>query len=107
MSPIHHTARIALGVFLVLLGIVGLILPVMPGWIFLIPGLLILGDYCPPIRRLVDWAKARFSEADEQFRKHRAARKGPYETGSPDGVGAEPSCDGNSVVARRPVNSQQ
>lgn len=52
-----------------LVGIVGLILPVMPGWIFVIPGLLILGDYFPPIRRLVEWAKARFAEADQAIRK--------------------------------------
>jgi uncharacterized membrane protein YbaN (DUF454 family) len=55
--------RIASGIFLVLLGIIGLILPIMPGWIFLIPGLVILGDYFPPIKRLVEWAKrkAKFS----------------------------------------------
>jgi hypothetical protein len=35
----------------------------MPGWIFLIPGLLILADFFPPVRRLVDWAKAKASAA--------------------------------------------
>lgn len=53
----------SLGVGLVILGIIGLILPVMPGWIFLIPGLVILADYFPPIRRLVNMLKARFEEA--------------------------------------------
>ncbi|MEZ5402557.1 MAG: PGPGW domain-containing protein [Bryobacteraceae bacterium] len=42
-----------------LLGVAGLLLPIMPGWVFLIPGLVILADYFPPIRRLVDWAKAK------------------------------------------------
>jgi uncharacterized membrane protein YbaN (DUF454 family) len=51
--------RIASGIGLVIIGIIGLILPVMPGWIFLIPGLVILADYFPPVRRLVDWAKAK------------------------------------------------
>ncbi|MCX6590896.1 MAG: hypothetical protein NTZ56_05170 [Acidobacteria bacterium] len=51
--------RIAAGVGLILIGIVGLILPVMPGWVFIIPGLVILGDYFPPIKRLLDWAKAK------------------------------------------------
>jgi len=55
--------RIASGIGFVTLGIVGLIVPVMPGWIFLIPGLVILGEYFPPARRLVDWLKARFDEA--------------------------------------------
>lgn len=56
-----------LGIALVLLGIAGLILPVMPGWIFLIPGLVILADYFPPIRRLVDALKSRFQEAEAAY----------------------------------------
>jgi uncharacterized membrane protein YbaN (DUF454 family) len=51
--------RIVSGIGLVIIGIIGLILPVMPGWIFLIPGLVILADYFPPVRRLLDWAKAK------------------------------------------------
>ena len=39
---VRFPLRVAAGIFLVLLGIVGLILPIMPGWIFLIPGLLLL-----------------------------------------------------------------
>jgi len=35
----------------------------MPGWIFLIPGLVILGDYFPPVKRLVEWAKAKARSA--------------------------------------------
>jgi Putative transmembrane protein (PGPGW) len=49
--------RIGVGVFLVLLGIVGLVLPIMPGWVFLIPGLVILAEYFPIVRRVLDWAK--------------------------------------------------
>ncbi len=51
--------RIVLGVFLVILGIAGLILPIMPGWVFLIPGLVILGDYFPPLNRLLRWARRK------------------------------------------------
>lgn len=40
-----------------ILGIIGLILPIMPGWVFLIPGLVILSDYFPRVKKLVDWAK--------------------------------------------------
>lgn len=53
----RHALRVALGIGLVIVGIIGLILPIMPGWVFLIPGLVILGDYFPPIKRLVNWAK--------------------------------------------------
>ena len=30
-----------------------------PGWIVLIPGLIILGDHFPPIKKLVEWAKRK------------------------------------------------
>jgi len=56
---LKKTSRLVTGITLVLVGIVGLILPVMPGWIFLIPGLIILADFFPPIRRLLDWAKSK------------------------------------------------
>jgi uncharacterized protein YqgC (DUF456 family) len=59
----RELVRIASGIGLVLLGIVGIILPIMPGWIFLIPGLLILGEYYPPAKSLVEWSKAKFAAA--------------------------------------------
>jgi hypothetical protein len=31
----------------------------MPGWVFLIPGLVILADYFPAIHKLVLWAKKK------------------------------------------------
>jgi hypothetical protein len=55
----RHALRVSLGIGLVLLGIAGLILPIMPGWVFLIPGLVILGDYFPPVKRLLHWAKEK------------------------------------------------
>ncbi len=53
------TLKLLTGIGLVILGIIGIILPVMPGWIFMIPGLIILGEFFPPIQRLVDWAKQK------------------------------------------------
>ncbi|MFB3777377.1 MAG: PGPGW domain-containing protein [Bryobacteraceae bacterium] len=51
--------RIALGVGLVILGIIGGFLPVIQGWMFMIPGLLILSEYFPGVKRLVEWAKSK------------------------------------------------
>lgn len=59
--------KIAGGVCLILIGIVGLILPIMPGWAFIIPGLVLLSDYCPPIKRLLEWAKAKLEKHDPGF----------------------------------------
>lgn len=47
------------GFLLVLVGVTGLILPIMPGWIFLIPGLAILSERFPSLKRLLDWARAK------------------------------------------------
>jgi uncharacterized membrane protein YbaN (DUF454 family) len=55
--------KIAAGIGLILIGLLGLLLPVMPGWAFIIPGLIILADYFPAVRRLLDWAKAKLEGA--------------------------------------------
>lgn len=47
------------GWVLLFTGLVGLIMPVMPGWVFIIPGLVILSDYFPWARRLLDWVKEK------------------------------------------------
>ena len=53
----RKTLRILSGSFLCILGVVGIILPVMPGWIFLIPGLVILAEYFPWAKTLLDKCK--------------------------------------------------
>jgi uncharacterized membrane protein YbaN (DUF454 family) len=47
------------GFLLVLIGVMGLILPIMPGWIFLIPGLGLLAERFEWAKRLVAWAKQK------------------------------------------------
>ena len=70
----RHVFRIIGGFVLVAVGIVGLILPIMPGWIFIVPGLVLLADYFPPIRRLLDWAQAKLEGTyPEMFRKKDSA----------------------------------
>jgi hypothetical protein len=56
---LRKAIRLATGMLMLLVGIAGLILPILPGWLFIIPGLIVLADYFPPIRRLLDWAKRR------------------------------------------------
>ena len=58
----RKTLRILSGLGLVIIGIIGLIMPIMPGWVFLIPGLVILAEYFPPVQRLLDWAKRMYEE---------------------------------------------
>ena len=54
-----HTLRITLGIILVIIGMIGGLIPIFQGWIFGIPGLIILADYFPPIKRLLNWAKKK------------------------------------------------
>ncbi len=44
---------IALGIFFLLLGLVGLVLPVLQGWLFIIIGLLLLSAYSPTLRQWI------------------------------------------------------
>ena len=57
---IRHTARITLGFILVIIGLIGGLIPVFQGWVFGIPGLIILADYFPPVKRLLEWAKSKY-----------------------------------------------
>jgi len=47
------------GFALVLVGMVGLVVPVLPGWIFLIPGLAILAERYHWANRLIVWVKQK------------------------------------------------
>ena len=52
--------RICGGTLLLLIGLTGLILPIMPGWIFIAPGLLLLSADVPPIRRRLRYLERRY-----------------------------------------------
>jgi uncharacterized protein YqgC (DUF456 family) len=51
--------RIAAGGVLVLAGLLGLALPIVPGWVFVIPGLMLLGREFAWARRVLQWLKNR------------------------------------------------
>ena len=54
---IKDALKISLGILLVIIGLLGGLIPIFQGWIFGIPGLIILANYSPPIKRLLRWAK--------------------------------------------------
>ena len=51
--------HIGFGVLLVAIGLIGGLIPVFQGWVFGIPGLIILSKYFPKVNRLVSWAKRK------------------------------------------------
>jgi len=54
---IKHSLKITLGFVLVFIGIIGGLIPIFQGWVFGVPGLIILAEYFPPLKKIVDWAK--------------------------------------------------
>ncbi|MBE77488.1 MAG: hypothetical protein CMG41_07110 [Candidatus Marinimicrobia bacterium] len=60
-----HTLRITLGIILVIIGMIGGLIPIFQGWLFGIPGLIILADYFPPVNRLLQWAKKKAGYDDK------------------------------------------
>ena len=63
----RNTLRITLGFLLVIIGLIGGLIPIFQGWVFGIPGLVILADYFPPVKRMLDWAKSKYgNESDNK-----------------------------------------
>jgi hypothetical protein len=52
--------RISLGVALVIIGLIGGLIPVFQGWVFGLPGLIILSDYFPPLKKTISWLKKKY-----------------------------------------------
>ena len=60
---IKHTFRITLGAILVLIGIIGGLIPIFQGWVFGIPGLIILAEYFPQLKKTINWAKNKYKKS--------------------------------------------
>jgi hypothetical protein len=56
---IKKTTRVTFGILLVIIGLIGGLIPIFQGWLFGIPGLIILADYFPPAKRILNWAKEK------------------------------------------------
>ena len=58
MVPIKRALRITSGLAMVVAGLAGLALPILPGWILLIPGLILLSHEFHWARRLLAWLRS-------------------------------------------------
>ena len=52
MSPISKIFRVVLGVILLVVGLIGGLIPIFQGWIFGLPGLMLLGSVFPSRKRM-------------------------------------------------------
>ncbi len=62
-APIVRVGSVILGSLLVLTGLAGWILPVLPGWLFMIPGLALLAGEFMWAQNLLDRANAAKEKA--------------------------------------------
>lgn len=61
--------RITIGISLLMLGLAGLVLPVLQGWLFLGTGALVLSRDVPLFARIVNWVSYRFPRAGRAMRR--------------------------------------
>lgn len=62
-SPLRKIAEITLGIILVIIGLIGGLIPVLQGWMFGIPGLILLAKHFKWAKGILDWAKKRWEAA--------------------------------------------
>ena len=56
---IHKYFKIGLGIVLLLIGLIGGLIPIFQGWVFGIPGLIILSKYFPYAKKVLLWAQKK------------------------------------------------
>ncbi len=59
VRTVKNTIKVVIGVILVIIGIIGGFIPIFQGWIFGIPGLLLLSSVFPPLRKWVEHMKEK------------------------------------------------
>ena len=61
--------KIIIGITLVIIGIIGGLIPIFQGWVFGIPGLIILSKYFPPAKKTLKWAKKKIKKTTSGDRR--------------------------------------
>jgi len=74
--PVLRLIRLIAGLLLLFIGLIGLALPVMPQWPFILPALALLAPESRYARKLIVWLRTRFRL--RRFKKRaRVASSGP------------------------------
>ena len=61
--------KIILGFLLLIIGLIGGLIPIFQGWVFGIPGLIILSKYFPPAKKILKWAKKKIKKTTSGDRR--------------------------------------
>ena len=54
--------KITFGIALLIIGIIGGLFPIFQGWMFGIPGLIILSNYFPSIKKFLHWIRTNIGQ---------------------------------------------
>ena len=65
MKPFLDVLKVVLGIILIIIGFIGGLIPIFQGWIFGIPGLMLLGSVFPPVKR---WTKNIVEKAKKKMK---------------------------------------
>ncbi len=68
-KPLKRILIVALAIFCIILGIIGLVLPFLQGFLFLAIGLLLLSFYSPSLRAWIDKHTMRYPKLHQAVRK--------------------------------------
>lgn len=63
-KTVKKTIKVVAGVVLVVIGLIGGLIPIFQGWMFGIPGLLLLSSVFPPLRKWLDKMKAKIKKKE-------------------------------------------
>jgi uncharacterized membrane protein YbaN (DUF454 family) len=64
--------RLIVGVIMILIGIPGLVLPVIPGILFIVLGIIVLSIDLPMIKGMLDRMELRYPEVGKRLKKLRS-----------------------------------
>jgi len=54
MNPVINTIKVIAGIILIIIGLIGGLFPIFQGWVFGIPGLMLLGSVFPSVKKWTD-----------------------------------------------------
>ena len=66
MKPLINTGKTIIAIILIIIGLIGGLIPIFQGWIFGIPGLMLLGSVFPPVKR---WTRKMIVKAKRSVKR--------------------------------------
>ncbi len=66
MKPVIDILKVIAGVILIIIGLIGGLIPIFQGWMFGIPGLMLLGSVFPPVKK---WTHDMLEKAKKKMKR--------------------------------------